>query len=692
MKRAPSHFWDIEPPSLRKDGRNSKWDIPPDWHEEMEVEQINHGQELLNELLELYFESPDMSARRLCKCAWHAYSCGIEEFKPFSYYVENSSEQTGHPSRKVEAALDLKNEEAKLYTLAKMPLTSRSGDRELKTMLVNPIHESIWNEVQSTPELLEDWKKNIHEHWLPVYENHVHVRDKSPEDRARTLAMAIYMDATEFQKRDSILVCSVHLINSTRRHLAFAVRKSSLCSCGCKGWCTLYNLYVYLYWCLCSLRDGVMPDSRHDGSPFNDTDAYRISFADQFIKFMAVVIDICVDWAEIALRWGFPTWSSMRPCPFCNSSLEMLRSRSMEWQERTTRDYIEDCRKCEIWIVVESEDLLRQIKFSLVPSDEQKGRILDRNISNPDGPDLRKGDRLEPFRGRPDVYAQLVLPEGGTLILLFWRTHKPITIHHRHPLLGNDLGVGLEHFSIDVLHTLHLGVYHVWLNFAMWHLIRYDVWDTGATIIGRKVRLSLHCFMSELLHWYPLYEAELTPHVRRGMTRVQQLTAAMIGEDSDGKFKTKAAESRHLLPFVVRCARLYSPKLKDRCAGEIDVDALIDSGQALIEYMDVLSSNPRQLSTDAIMRLINLTHRHLEMAERAQIQEKAKHHLFLHLTYRIATLGNPRFYSCYHDESINKVLARIAASCYRHTFERRLFSKHAYLENHLRTHDIPAWL
>ena len=102
-----------------------------------------------------------MSARRLCKCAWHAYCCGIEEFKPFSYYVENSIEQSGHFSRKVEAALDLKSEEAKLYTIANMPLTSRNGDRELKTMLVNPIHESIWNEVQSTPELLEDWKKNI---------------------------------------------------------------------------------------------------------------------------------------------------------------------------------------------------------------------------------------------------------------------------------------------------------------------------------------------------------------------------------------------------------------------------------------------------------------------------------------------------------------------------------------------------
>ena len=127
MKRAGEKSWDIPPPSLRK-AHLRKWDIPPDWYEESEVEQINHGQELLNELLELYFESPDMSARRLCKCAWHAYSCGIEEFKPFSYYVDNPSEQSGHPSRKVEAALDLKSEEAKLYTIANMPLTSRNGD------------------------------------------------------------------------------------------------------------------------------------------------------------------------------------------------------------------------------------------------------------------------------------------------------------------------------------------------------------------------------------------------------------------------------------------------------------------------------------------------------------------------------------------------------------------------------------
>ena len=49
----------------------------------------------------------------------------------------------------------------------------------------------------------------------------------------------------------------------------------------------------------------------------------------------------------------------------------------------------------------------------------------------------------------------------------------------------------------------------------------------------------------------------------------------------------------------------------------------------------------------------------------------------MHLAINSAVKGNPRHYTTYLDESLNKVFIRIAASCHRLTFERRLVAKYA---------------
>ena len=45
-----------------------------------------------------------------------------------------------------------------------------------------------------------------------------------------------------------------------------------------------------------------------------------------------------------------------------------------------------------------------------------------------------------------------------------------------------------------------------------------------------------------------------------------------------------------------------------------------------------------------------------------------KHHQFLHALDRIKTLGNPKFYSTYFDETVNQWLARLAKRAHRCTF------------------------
>ena len=56
---------------------------------------------------------------------------------------------------------------------------------------------------------------------------------------------------------------------------------------------------------------------------------------------------------------------------------------------------------------------------------------------------------------------------------------------------------------------------------------------------------------------------------------------------------------------------------------------------------------------------------------------KPKHHLWVHITEDMALEGNPRHFARYCDESSNRDFARIAQSCHRKTFERRLFAKYS---------------
>ena len=47
-----------------------------------------------------------------------------------------------------------------------------------------------------------------------------------------------------------------------------------------------------------------------------------------------------------------------------------------------------------------------------------------------------------------------------------------------------------------------------------------------------------------------------------------------------------------------------------------------------------------------------------------------------HMARQARWKGNPRFYSTYYDESLNKVFVKIGATTKRATMQRRLFAKY----------------
>eukprot|EP00959_Pyramimonas_sp_CCMP1952_P385880 8087329-Pyramimonas_sp.AAC.1 len=63
----------------------------------------------------------------------------------------------------------------------------------------------------------------------------------------RPLMLALYADGIRYTrsdrtgKSDSLLLVTMHTLASRRRHPLAVIRKSEMCRCGCRGWCTIFT-------------------------------------------------------------------------------------------------------------------------------------------------------------------------------------------------------------------------------------------------------------------------------------------------------------------------------------------------------------------------------------------------------------------------------------------------------------------
>ena len=100
-----------------------------------------------------------------------------------------------------------------------------------------------------------------------------------------------------------------------------------MCQCGCRGWRSLFPVFLFLKWSLAAMKAGVHPHARHDATVFSPEDVVRSLLAVSALGWKAVVVLIKGDWAEFAVRLGLPTWSSkIHPCMLCHASQYNLLS------------------------------------------------------------------------------------------------------------------------------------------------------------------------------------------------------------------------------------------------------------------------------------------------------------------------------------------------------------------------------
>ena len=341
-------------------------------------------------------------------------------------------------------------------------------------LAVLPMHEAVAEEAAGIPGFAQRlYELSSNNEWGSDYYNHPVVIANPGE---AVYPMSIYLDSVNHSKVDSVCGITIQNMVSGTRHLCVVLRKSRLCRCGCRGWCSMHSVWSCLHWSIAALESGQFPERRHDGVPWLETDEARESLAGKPLGIKGAVVQIKADWGEFGKSLGFFNWShNLRPCPFCSCSKRTMLANIKRWtvvdapEMLSSPDtYDAECALCEIPVVLTKEDR-DAILSCLVYSRKGKfrGRCMARAIPRLG---LEEGDQLQPSSNLPDI-AQFETLSQFPLTVLFWRQHERASMFHRLPLFDRRLGVTILTICVDYMHTMNLGIF-----FSVGVCMRVGLW------------------------------------------------------------------------------------------------------------------------------------------------------------------------------------------------------------------------
>ena len=223
---------------------------------------------------------------------------------------------------------------------------------------------------------------------------------------------------------------------------------------------------------------------------------------------------------------------------------------------------------------------------------------------------------------------------------------------HRNPLFRIP-GFDLQRLVPDSLHCLYLGVVQAWAVASLWFLINEDVWgyNDPALSVGR--------IRGELFLWYRRQR-------RPGITRLQNLTLKMMGTyAAQARQPFKGAESKHLVNFVVELLNRHRlPKGAP----------LLAAGVAMQRFIYLMDTSALHPPPEVVLEMKRSMVQFLHNALQGGMRPIAKVHQALHMVFDALDFhGNPKYYSNFLDESLNKDLAGIAAKAYSSVWTSRIF-------------------
>ena len=212
-----------------------------------------------------------LSAKAVCTLAFFATKAGAQGFvKRLSF---NPDAASGHFQRHIDSVLLFSEDKKKLYELTCPGHTRYDKDRVTHTIHTVPLHEALANEVADHPEMASTLKAMTeNREWSVDAYSHPVVRANPGDD---VYPLSLYLDGISHTKVDNVLGITISSLVSGNRHLCVVLRKTILCRCGCRGWCTMREIWVFIHWPLVQLANGEFPSERHDAKSWLPSDELR---------------------------------------------------------------------------------------------------------------------------------------------------------------------------------------------------------------------------------------------------------------------------------------------------------------------------------------------------------------------------------------------------------------------------------
>ena len=163
----------------------------------------------------------------------------------------------------------------------------------------------------------------------PHYASHP-VANTAPEG-VFVWPISVYLDGVKFARQDSVLGIWIACHLTGKRFLCANMRKSELCTCGCRGWCSLWPVFSMMDWAHDALAEGRYPS---DAPPTVTFDEGRRTMANVPFGFRAAVLFIRGDWSEYTSSLGLPNWKTIHnhvPCVAVNERTCTSTAACLRW-------------------------------------------------------------------------------------------------------------------------------------------------------------------------------------------------------------------------------------------------------------------------------------------------------------------------------------------------------------------------
>ena len=168
--------------------------------------------------------------------------------------------------------------------------TASRSSLDLATVVA---HEALVEELHRTPDMQTRLRQMVERRELPPCYLRNRFVMEAPE--ASIVPLTLYVDGISYTARDNLIAWHIHNMVTDQRHFLVGIRSHDLCRCGCKGWDSTLGIHLYLKWTLSALLHGRWPDTRHDGSEWQEADGFRKVLAGSLLGVRACVVMIKSD-------------------------------------------------------------------------------------------------------------------------------------------------------------------------------------------------------------------------------------------------------------------------------------------------------------------------------------------------------------------------------------------------------------